>query len=199
MKHNRVLAAGLFALLASCSDSNDPDNLIAAGTVEFSYSGAPGGTYDVTGAVPINQSQLFTTSWAAGARDDDFDFIDVVSVRARSGGLFDEVVISIPRLTVGSSTVNSNCTSNCAEMSFTIGTTTSSSVTFEHFCTLESGTITIATINSERTTGTFSGIGTCTDEDLNDSNFAVTGGSFDVALASNVALMRANLARQRQQ
>jgi hypothetical protein len=190
VKHTRVLAAGLFALLASCSDSNDPDNLTASGTVEFSYSGAPGGTYDVTGAPPISQSQLFTTSWSAGVRDDDADFLEIVSVRARGGGLFDEVFIAIPRVTAGNATVSTSCSTDCAELAFTIGTTNSSNITFEHFCVLESGTLTISTINNERATGTFSGIGLCTDEDLNESNFAVTGGSFDVALASNVALLR---------
>lgn len=198
MKHTRVFVAGLFALLASCSDSNDPDTLTAAGTVEFSYSGAPGGTYDITGAPPINQSQLFTTSWAAGAVD--AGFLDVVSVRARSGGVFDEVFIAIPRTTVGSSTVDVDCSASedCAELAFTIGTTTSSTVTFEHFCVLEAGTLTISTINNQRATGTFSGIGVCTDANLNDSNFAVSGGSFDVAIASNVALMRSSIARMRQ-
>lgn len=199
MKHTRALAAGLFALLASCSDSNDPDSLIAAGTVEFSYSGAPGGTWDVTGAVPLNQSQFFTTSWSAGARDDGNDVLEVFSMRGRSGGLYDEVYIAIPRLTPGNATVNASCSVDCAELAFTIGASTSVAGSFEHFCVLEAGTLTISSINSERASGTFSGIGVCTDASLNDSNFAVTGGSFDVALASNVALMRANLARQRQQ
>jgi hypothetical protein len=193
VKHTRVLAAGLFALLASCSDSNDPDNLIASGTVEFSYSGAPGGTYDVTGAVPISQSQAFTTSWAAGARDDDNDVLDVVSVRARGSGLFDDVFISIPRVTPGNVTVSSSCTAEyCAEMAFTIGASTSSAVDFEHFCELESGTLTITSISSTRATGTFSGIGVCFDDQINESNFAVSGGSFDVALTSNTVLLRSS-------
>jgi len=191
VKHTRVLAAGLFALLASCSDTTDPETLTEPGTVAFSFSGASGSSFDVTGAPPVNQSQALTTSWSVGARDNSDGFVTVLSVRARSGGLFDEVYMAIPRLTAGSATVDvNNCTTDCAEFVFTIGAPTSGAVQWEYFCEMEAGTLTISTISSQRVTGTFSGIGVCTDDNLDDTNFAVSGGTFDVALASTGMLLR---------
>jgi hypothetical protein len=186
VKLARVIFGLAFAGLTSCSDSGPNGN--ASGTVSFSFTGGGGGTYNVTGAIPVNASALFTTNWAAGARDDANNTTEVISVRTATASTFDEIVITIPRTTAGSSTIDVNCSANtCADVSFLIGTNSSGSV-FQYLCVLETGTIAIGSISSTRASGTFSGTGTCTNGGGTETAFAVTGGSFNVPLVDAGAL-----------
>lgn len=181
-----VLAAA-FAGLASCSDSNSP-NGNASGTISFSFTGGGGGTYNVTGAIPTNSSAVFTTAWAAGERNDAEGAVAVVSVRPQTASTFDEVLIEIPRTTAGSSTIDVNCSTNtCASVSFLLGTNTSGN-TWQFFCVLEAGTITIASISNSRASGSFAGSGYCVNSTGTESAFVITNGSFDVPLLSSAVL-----------
>lgn len=186
MKLTRVLLATAFAGLASCSDSNTP-NGAASGTVSFTFTGGGGGSYNVTGAIPVNQASLYTTAWAAGERIDANGTVEVLSIRPQTSGTFDEVYIGIPRTTAGNSTIDVNCSAAaCAEVLFLIGTNVSGTQ-FQFLCTLEAGTVTIASISSSRVSGSFGGTGTC-DNGTSLQAFTVTGGSFDVPLLSDASL-----------
>lgn len=195
MKHARVLFAAAFALVASCSDS-EPDGFGASGTVTFSLSGVPGGPWNVSGRPPVSQSQAFTTNWSAGLRDDSDGAITVVSVRAQSGGLADNLFMTIPRLTAGSEEIDLNAcdstTEVCAEFGFLLGWDPDTFDEFDYSCELTAGTLTISSISSTRASGSFSGIGTCTDANLDDFDISVNSGTFDVGIAgSSPILLRA--------
>lgn len=181
MRFFRVLLATAFAGLASCSDSNSP-NGAASGTVAFTFTGGGGGSYNVTGAIPVNQASLYTTAWAAGERIDASGSVEVLSIRPQTSSTFDEVFISIPRTTTGSSTINCSAGA-CAEVLFLMGSNVSGSQ-FQFLCTLEAGSVTIASITSSRVSGSFGGTGTC-DNGTALQAFTVTGGSFDVPLVSS--------------
>lgn len=191
MKHTRILLSlAALSFVAACGDSTDPDDgaLSASGSMSFSYSGAGNGSYAATGSVPANTSAQTTTDWATGYRDVSDNSFTVISIRPGSGGLFDQVLMYIPRLTPGSVTVSSSCnpdTTNCAELIFLVGTNASGSQ-FQFLCGLETGTLTISTMNSTRSTGTFSGTGSCFSGAGAQSGFSVTNGSFDVAFVSDI-------------
>ena len=107
MKHTRILlAASALALLGACSDSTDPDGgtLAASGSMSFSFTGAGNGTYSASGVVPANQNAQVTTDWATGFRDVSENSFVLISVQPTSGGVFNQVLINIPRLTTGSAT-----------------------------------------------------------------------------------------------
>ena len=183
-----VLLAAACAALAGCSDSNDPDGT-GSGTVAFTFTGGGGGSYNVTGRIPVNESALFTTAWSAGELVDADGAVYVISVRPQTGA-FDEVLISIGRLTAGSTTIDVDCTGvvNCSMFSFLLGQSTTSDTDFDFLCTLETGTVTIATASSTRVTGTFGGSGVCENFGGTTQSFTVTGGTFDVPLVSNPVL-----------
>lgn len=186
MRLTRVLLATTFAGLASCSDSSSP-NGAASGTVAFTFTGGGGGSYNVTGAIPVNQASLYTTAWAAGERIDANGTVEVLSIRPQTASTFDEVYIGIPRTTAGNSAIDVNCTAAaCTEVLFLIGTNASGSQ-FQFLCTLESGTVTITSISSTRAAGTFGGTGSCSSSSGTQA-FTVTGGSFDVPLVSDTPL-----------
>ena len=156
--------------------------------MSFSFTGAGNGTYSASGVVPANQNAQVTTDWATGFRDVSENSFVLISVQPTSGGVFNQVLINIPRLTTGSATVDVNCdssTDNCAELAFLVGTNATGS-TFQFLCGLETGTLTISTMTNTRATGTFSGTGTCFDDEANETSFAVSNGNFDVAFVSTI-------------
>lgn len=184
MKHSRLLLLGAVALLASCEDASGPDGLFA-GTMTFNFTGAGGGTFNVTGGIPLSEDNLFRQDWAIGARDDAEGTLGLTAVRAQGGGNFDQVVITIPRLTAGSANIEASCTdTGCAALGFILGSHEDDLLSFEQSCVLTAGTLTIATISSSRATGSFSGFGICTDGDGADTDFTVSSGTFDVVVGS---------------
>lgn len=117
-------------------------------------------------------------------RDDGETALYVTANLPKAGNLHDQVVIIIPRLDPGSSTVSVNCTANtCAELGFIVAAT-GSETSFDRLCVFESGTLTIATLSASRATGSFSGNGVCETQGGTGSLFAVTGGSFNVPITN---------------
>lgn len=186
MKPSRVLLLAVFALLASCEDASGPGGLFA-GTMTFDFTGAGGGTFNVTGGIPLSDDNLFRQDWAIGARDDENGVLGLTAVRAQGGGNFDQVVVTIPRLTPGSATIDADCAgADCAAFGFILGSHEDEIGSFEQSCVLTAGTLTIATISSSRATGSFSGFGICTSGSNVETDFTVNSGTFDVVVGSGV-------------
>lgn len=124
-----------------------------------------------------------------GFRDDAETALIVSANLPKSGNLHDQVVILIPRLDPGSSTVSVSCdpeVDTCADLLFEIGLS-GNEQTFDRFCFLESGTLTISTISTisaTRATGSFSGNGQCLTQSNSLSSFSVSGGTFDVPITN---------------
>ena len=198
MKHARALLVAVFALVASCSDS-EPDGFGASGTVTFNLTGVPGGPWNVSGRPPVGQSQAFTTSWSAGLRNDGDGILTIVSNRAQGDDVTDNVLISIPRLTPGTEDIDlSACTGNeCAEFGLLLGWDLETD-DIDYSCELTAGSLTISSISSSRAAGTFSGFGTCIDSNFDSFDITVNSGTFDVGIAGGSAiLLRAMKAQAR--
>lgn len=178
-----MLLLGAFAFLASCEDASGPNGLFT-GTVTFNFTGAGGGTFNVTGAIPLNEDNLYRQDWAVGGADDTEGTLVVTAVRAQGNGDFDQLVLTIPRLTPGGATIETCTTADCAALAFTLGSNEDNLLSYNFVCTLTTGTLTLTTISSIRATGSFSGTGTCVDGSENQSNFIVNGGSFDVVVVT---------------
>lgn len=188
MQSSRFLLVAGVSLLASCGDSSGPTSG-QSGTLSFTYSGGVSGSYSASGAIPSNQAQFNTTTWSAGFKDEPNQSLVVESVATRAGGRFDLVVLSIDRLVNGSSTVDVNCDPDVDDactgivVFFGVDNNTFDS---QFLCGLETGQLTLTSISETRAQGTFSGSGACLDENFVESAFTVSGGSFDVALVSNL-------------
>jgi hypothetical protein len=181
--HRRYsLLAAALALVASCGDSGTENNNLS-GSVNFTYSGAISGSFAASGALPVITS-LETQQWAVGARDEANGEIIVEALKPRTSTSHDVAVLFIPRLTVGSSSVDCPQTT-CAGgfFDFDVNNSTGDS---QQTCFLATGTLTISTITSSRVTGTFSGTGSCVDASQNIAAFSVNSGTFDVALVQDV-------------
>jgi hypothetical protein len=190
---NLLLATSLAALAALVGCSPDAVSPSAAnsliGTLAFSYSGGIAGTFSASGVAsnPIAAAG----PWATGLRDSANVTIDVVASLPRSVTTRDIVIMSIPRLTTGSSTVDVNCVGTaCASFIVDFGSANTGEGTFVQLCVLTTGTLALTTVSSSRATGTFSGTGDCFSPTIVTTAFTVTGGTFDVAiLPGSTAMM----------
>jgi hypothetical protein len=151
--------------------------------VSFSYNGVVNGTFSAEGSA-LDAANGENVPWAVGGRNNAEANVTIAASMPTTGAMHHIATLQIPRLTSGSSTVNVNCTpqSTCALGLFGFNVDESEDPQF--LCGLESGTIILTSISEGRATGTFSGSGTCVDDALNETTFAVSGGQFDVALLS---------------
>ena len=186
-----MLAA--LSLLAACgSDGPTSVNGAISGSVAFTYTGGGGGSYNATGSIASSASDATAraTTWSAGYTDATDNSTNIVSNLATSATLSNMAVIVINRRTVGSSTINTTCqpttTTTCSFLALIIGQNASGS-TFAFSCTLDAGTVAIASISATKVTGTFSGTGTCINgTTFASTTFVVTNGTFDVPLLTDV-------------
>jgi len=176
-------ALSLFAAACSDNESNGPTSL--SGSASFTYSGGVSGSFTATGAVPT--SGLETSAWAAGERDATNQVLTVEAFMPRNSSTHDVLFISANRLSVGTSTITSSCSSNvCTVVSLTYAASNTTSG-YDTACFLTTGSVTISSISNSRASGTFSGTGTCIPLSGGaNSSFTITGGTFDVALISSV-------------
>jgi len=174
-------------LLTSCGDDDPsgPGNL--SGSMSFTYTGAGGGTFNVSGSAPALAANLGNSSFAAGFRDDVETQLAVMGVRARGGGRYDMMVLGISRLTVGSVNVEANCDPSqgdaCSGFFLAINVSEADEE-FDFLCIATTGTLSISSISSTRAEGTFTGSGQCVNEGIQFSNFTIVNGEYDVALLS---------------
>lgn len=175
----RFARLALLAALAACASHEPLGPTEVFGTLGFTYTGGLSGTFVAAGSL----MQSDPDDWVAGMRVNHG--IDIRAQIPRGGAAIDIVVVVIPRLTAGSSTITATCTSGtCADVIATFGQSTSTAA-FLRGCFLESGTITITAISDTRASGAFEGTGTCLDEAGGASSFVVTGGQFDVLFVAS--------------
>lgn len=186
----RLAAAASLLALAACGDG--PSAVTGLnGAISFTYSGAGGGTFNVSGTMPTIAAQIGNSNWGAGFRDTPNTQIQVAGVRTRGAGRYDVVDLALPRLTVGSSTISATCnpdTSNCAEVFFVTNASESDN-NFDFVYMLTTGTVAISEISDSRVKGSFTGSGTCFNASGATSAFTImSGGTFDVPLVSNLPI-----------
>lgn len=172
-----LLAVSIAAFTAGCGD-DDPLNL--NGALSFSHSGSVSGTFNASGRVPLF-GEFGSTAWAAGGRDVQNGAVVAMAILPAPSQRYHMALITIERLTPGSASIGSSCTSGCAFIAVEFGTSESDS-DFSFNCFITSGTAAIASISDNRVSGTFSGTGTCTDPSNVTTSFAISNGSFDVPL-----------------
>lgn len=171
------------AALAACESSTEPGT--GPSRIGFTYvgTGAEGtiqGTYSAESDFVVGRSQL-TQTFAIGHRY--AAAVGVISNVARSAGLSDNTSLTIPRLTVGSVSIDPACeTDYCAEVFLGLELPSAEGSQAKYSCSLQAGTLRITAISDMRARGDFSGTGVCIGapgtEDLEE--FRITGGTFDV-------------------
>jgi hypothetical protein len=187
----RLTAAPLLlAALAACGEGGDdgigPGNT-GPSNVAFGYTGSGPqgsiqGTYQALGDPDRLVPQL-TQTYALGQRVAGEGVLRVMSNVARPGQRADFSWVIIPRLTVGSVTIDGTCPGEtCAAVSLAIDVSAVGVSQARYSCALDSGTIRIFSISDGRAVGEFSGTGSCIGapgtEDLDE--FIISGGTFDV-------------------
>jgi hypothetical protein len=172
VKPSRILLGALLAAAAGCSDSLGPGAL--SGDLSFSHSGAMAGTFTASGSILVTDPE--TSTWAAGVRDETNESITIAANVARpSSNTVDNIVIDFPQLTPGAVTV-----ANGAYVVVAFGQAQDGTATWS--CALSSGSVVVSSVSNGRVVGSFSGNGTCVDENGSPAAFTVTNGDFDVPL-----------------
>jgi hypothetical protein len=187
---SRAFLVVLGVALAGCGSDNPNEPTVgASGTLAFSYTGAGAATstqYSATGAIPSNFGvSNGSQPWAAGAIDAANNATIVYAFIPKSSNSWDWSFIQINRTTVGSSTIDVNCSANnCTEFGVWFGMN-GNGTNYSYICTLTTGTVAITAISSTNAAGTFSGSGTCFASGSNtETTFTVTNGSFNVGLTA---------------
>ena len=178
-----VLLSALLLGTVSCSEVSAPS---VHGSVSFTYTGAGGGTFSASGDPPVVGSPTPGTSWSVGYIE--AGNIDIGGARPRSAGRIDLAILRLNRTTAGSATVDLTCdidgSANCTGMTLFLNFNPDGDAG-DFFCALTSGTIVVTEISSTRAKGTFSGNGNCSSGTGGASSaFAVTSGTFDVAMVA---------------
>lgn len=193
MSYKRLaVLVSLAALMACGSDSvTNPINAVTSGSLSFNYTGGGGGSYNATGGISSATlaSTPYTTTWAAGYKDATDNSTNIASNIPRTSTTSDVVVITIKGQTATTGTINVNCVTSgtvaCNSVNLLLGQS-SSGATFSNICSLESGSVTLASISSTNATGSFSGSGMCFSSAGTTSAWVVINGAFNVPLLPTV-------------
>lgn len=189
-----TLAAAL-AILSGCKSTETTTPILTGlnGSLSFNSTGTiAGNTFSASGEMPATQAQRQASSWAAGQAS-VFGEFSIAAVRPHAATTHDRVGLFITRNTVGSETIETDCTMNCNGFSIRNTLANGSTNLYYQTCYLTAGTLTITEVSDTRVKGTFSGTGECTRDGASpDSSapeftvFTVTGGTFDVARVENI-------------
>src|SRR5579862_230164 len=180
------ISAILVMALTACGGSTGPTTAQLSGSLSFSYAGASSattGNFSASGTAPSNNDTFGSSSWAR-ASDSASDFLAIASVPG-AASTWNFVILAASPATVGSSPISAtSCggSTPCGGFGFYIGATSTDLVTYTYACFLTSGTITIASINSTRATGSFGGTGLCSTQAGASSAVTVASGAFDVGV-----------------
>lgn len=190
MHIRRLIAAASVLALTACGDDNGPTTITGLnGALSFTYTGAGGGTFNVSGQMPTIQANLGNNDWAAGHRDTPHSGFGVAGARTRGGGRYDLMGLFIHRLTVGTATIDPNCdseTTNCS-VAVLIINHSEADENFDFICFLGTGSLAVTEISDSRIKGTFAGSGSCFNPSFSsESDFTVSGGTFDVPLVTSL-------------
>ena len=180
----RLLVASVLFAALSCSSSTEPN---VFGSVSFTYTAGGGGSFNVAGNAPaLGGTAPTAVSWALGYTENGEAFI--AASKPRSGTNVDMAILRIQRTSVGTETIDPVCdedgTVACSTLVLFLNFNGNGD-TGDFFCGLTSGSIVVTEISSTRAKGTFSGSGNCVAGTGGSSSaFAVTGGTFDVAMVT---------------
>jgi hypothetical protein len=183
-----LLAFPLLAVLAACDTSPTTTDQPDAGTITFSYQGAGpngdiAGTYRAEG-YPRADIEPARQTYAVGHRYPGAQTIEAIS-NASHGEVFDFATLTIPRLTPGTVVIDRFCgTDHCPELTVALEIPQVHGAQARYSCTLETGSITITSVNGGRAKGRFSGEGFCGGRPgaAGLDRFTVQDGEFDVRL-----------------
>lgn len=191
MNPRRLFLVSSLSLLAGCGGDKASGPTGLAGALSFSYSGALSGSFNVTGQMPVSQSQMETTSWATGeiVASGAGAGTYVIGATPRTASTHDFVYIVANRTNPGTATINyDNCTVEpCSTVFVVFGFDNGSGTGYLQDCYLQTGTITITEVTATRVKGTFSGSGLCFTQGQTETAWTVSNGSFDVALTPGVS------------
>ncbi|CAN5489483.1 hypothetical protein BH09GEM1_BH09GEM1_10850 [soil metagenome] len=193
MIYRRLAVTVSLALLAACGSGSVTNSIDVAtsGSLSFNFTGGGGGTYNATGGISSATlaSTPYTTTWAAGYKDTNDNSTNIAANVPRTSTTSDFAAITFKGQAAATVSIANSCTATttvaCNSVSLLIGQSSSGAV-FTSFCTLTSGTITIASISSTNVSGSFSGAGTCVTSTGSSTTWIVTNGSFSVPLLPTV-------------
>jgi hypothetical protein len=183
----RSLVALSAIALAGCGDSTKPD----ASTLSFSYTGAGAAnatTFSVTGEIPPdiqNAQTVGTVPWVAAGVDASTNYSTIIGVIPKTSTVLDLFVLGLTRKTVGTSPIDAVCddeSTNCTGVFLFLGFNQNGD-TYQYFCGLTSGSVSITSITDARVAGTFSGSGYCENAAFVETPFTISNGQFNVAIS----------------
>lgn len=184
------------ATLSACKDSTGPtpDTGPRSGTATFSFNGDVGpGTFSASGA-PKLSSQGQISQWgtfAIGARTTSPASLMVAGFRQISGSRGDFVFLYLPNVTGPTQNIQFCEEASCAfAMVFFNSDMADEEDVGDRMCFITEGSANLNTLNSGEAKGSFAGNGFCIPADLEHEEdleeFAITNGSFDVAVRDNL-------------
>jgi hypothetical protein len=180
----RTMAFVALALLG-CGDSTGPSGL--NGTVTFTFTGAGGGTFTVTGSAPQGSEPPLNANMTAASQDVEGNQTVVIAFKSTGGENGDVLIIGINRTTVGSDPIAEDCDPEATACSGLVFFPNFNGESLLWACALLDGTVAITEVTSSRVKGTFSGTGECYDEGTDDLEpFTITNGTFNVAMTADV-------------
>jgi hypothetical protein len=182
VKLTRLLVGCALVFIGCSSSDTTAPTIGVSGSMSFAFTGGGGGTFNATGSMPVNVATTFGTApWAVAASNASSQTLIVEAAIPRGTNSWDFATIHVAGLTTGTRTIG--CTGQtCNDFAVFIETNTAES-NYQFFCTLTSGSITVASISATHATGSFSGSGSCTGSTPGTPTaFAVTNGSFDVGI-----------------
>jgi hypothetical protein len=181
---NYFVRAGAIAwvvgLVACSPDATAPAPDPFVEGLAFNYAGGLSGTFEASGEPEGDAIK----EWAGAWQIEGTPLLIVAAILPRSASTHDAVAILIPRVTPGTATISNICPpEGCADLLATFGRPNEAPGDFLQGCHLVTGTVTIASIDAARVTGSFTGTGTCfstTGDEL--TTFSVTNGKFDLPM-----------------
>lgn len=182
-----ICATGVIA----CGESTSPDD----STLSFTYTGATATnatTFSATGTIPPGLSEsnsVGTTAWAAGAVEPGANASFVAGVVPRTATTWDFTAIAINRKTVGTSSIEESCDTETATDCTGVAVFFNfqgNGDTYQYFCILVTGSVSITAVSDSHIAGTFSGNGSCFNSLDVETPFTITDGAFNVELSSQL-------------
>lgn len=186
-----LLPLVIAAFAAACSDDGNGTGVDLgelSGSVSFSFQGggADAGNFRAEGQVPSNGA---LGNWAGGIRTSADDSASIgITGSTKSGSDYDMMTLVIEGITTGDYSFSEECGTHCAYGAVVFDLAAQGDDT-SRVCTFTSGEVHLTSITSTTAKGTFSGTGTCVaNGQLEDEEFRVNGGTFDVKVAGQSAM-----------
>lgn len=179
-------------LAAACDEPPTGSGDEVEGRIAFNYSGGRTGSYQARGAVKLaaGNQPVRSGSWAAGVAQGNV--LEVVGFHQQGGATTaDLTVLRVVGAGSGPFTISADCdpegTATCASVVALFGVSIQGNG-MDGLCYLTTGTVSVTGRGEGEARGTFSGEGPCFTTGGEESEFAVTNGSFHVPLLQGVVI-----------